>query len=440
MLFAEWRFLAQPSGLLAASTPMDRRRNALYLIVVVSLLAGLITGRTFFFNVTYAFVALLLFSFFWAWSGANWLRLARQTRARRAQVGRFMEERFTVRNSSVLPKLWLEVYDHSTLPGHRASHVVSNLRPHAAASWLVRTLCIQRGEFHLGPLRIVTGDPFGLFEMERKISATSRLVVYPSTIDIPEFALPIGILPGGDALRRRTHHITSNAAGIRDYVPGDSFSRIHWRSTARRDHLVVKEFELDPLADIWILMDAERTVHVGDYVPSEQDAERMPWERNPDFSIPPTTEEYAVTVTASLARHFLQKDRSVGFATYGQRREMIQVDRGPRQLTKILETLAVVQARGAISFDQVLTLEGDQFSRGTTVILITPSTREGWVTAAHRLMRRGLRVIAVLIDPESFGGRPGTHGAAARLGAMGIPTYMVGRGEDLRLALSRPRA
>jgi len=419
---------------------MDRRRNALYLIVVVSLLAGLVTGRTFFFNVAYAFIALLMFAFFWAWSGANWLRLSRQTRARRAQVGRYMEERFTVRNTSLLPKLWLEIYDQSTLPGHRASHVVSNLKPRAGASWLVRTLCVQRGEFELGPLRVVTGDPFGLFETERKISATSRLVVYPNTVSIPEFALPIGILPGGDALRRRTHHITSNASGVRDYVPGDSINRIHWRTTARRGHLVVKEFELDPLADIWIMMDSERTVHFGEFNPTSADAEMMPWETGTqDLTIPPTTEEYAVTVTASLARHFLQRERSVGFVTYGQRREIIQVDRGPRQLNKILETLAVVRAKGAISLEQMLILEGDQFSRGTTVIVVTPSTRDGWVTSAHRLVRRGLRVISVLIDAESFGGRPGIRVIGSRLSAVNIPTYMVRKGEELRIALSRPR-
>jgi uncharacterized protein (DUF58 family) len=187
------------------------------------------------------------------------------------------------------------------------------------------------------------------------------------------------------------------------------------------------------------MMDAERMVHFGEYVPTDADAERMPWEMGESFSLPPTTEEYMVAVAASLARHFLQKDRSVGFLTYGQRRELIQVDRGPRQLTKILETLAVVRARGTISLEQLLTLEGDQMARGTTVIVITPSTREGWVTAAHRLMRRGLRVIAVLIDSESFGGRPGIRPIAARLAALSVPTYMVSNGEDLRLALGRVR-
>ena len=283
---------------------------------------------------------------------------------------------------------------------------------------------------------MVTGDPFGLFEVQRHISATSRLVVYPPIVSIAEFALPIGILPGGDALRRRTHHITANAAGVREYAPGDSFSRIHWKSTARRDRLIVKEFELDPLADIWIMMDADRTVHVGEYAPTDAEAEAMPWETAAQFTLPAATEEYVVAIAASLANFFLQRDRAVGFATYGQSHEVIQVDRGSRQLTKILETLAVIRAQGTVSLGQMLTMEGDQLSRGTTMIVITPSVREEWVAAAQRLMRRGLRVIAVLVDPESFGGRAGAARTAGLLAAVGIPSYIVREGDDLRVALS----
>ena len=147
----------------------DRRRTAIYAAIIGCLLAGLITGRGFFFNVAYAFAGLLVLSFVWVQVGISWLRLGRQTRARRAQVGRYLEERFTVNNTSILPKLWLEVYDESTLPGHHASHVVSTMGPHAEKSWPVRTLCVQRGEFVLGPLRVVNSDPFGLFEVERQL-------------------------------------------------------------------------------------------------------------------------------------------------------------------------------------------------------------------------------------------------------------------------------
>jgi uncharacterized protein (DUF58 family) len=53
-------------------------------------------------------------------------------------------------------------------------------------------------------------------------------------------------------------------ASVRDYAPGDSFNRIHWPSTARTGQLIVKEFELDPMADIWLFLDLEKRVQVGD--------------------------------------------------------------------------------------------------------------------------------------------------------------------------------
>ncbi|UCC62251.1 MAG: DUF58 domain-containing protein, partial [Anaerolineae bacterium] len=241
--------------------PRDRRRNAIYLVIIVCLLAGLVTGQDLFFNVAYLFIGLLLFAFVWARTGTSWLRLARRTRPRRAQVGHYLEERFTLRNNGLLPKLWLEVYDESELPGHRASHVVSSLR--RSSTWSVRTLCLQRGVFRLGPVRLVAGDPFGLFQTERKIDAVAQLTVFPATVNLPAFALPAGALPGGDAVRRRTHLVTTNAAGVRDYHPGDSFNRIHWQSTAPTGKLIVKDFDLDFSRNTWIVMDMNEAAQIG---------------------------------------------------------------------------------------------------------------------------------------------------------------------------------
>jgi len=418
---------------------MEHRRTAIYLIMAISLLAGLIAGRTFFFNVTYAFAGLLVFSFIWAWVSAHWLRLTRQTRARRAQVGHWLEERFSVRNMGFLPKLWLEIYDHSTLPGHHASHVVTNLGIKALAAWPVHTLCVHRGEYTLGPLRVVAGDPFGLFEVERKVGAVAQIVVYPATVMLPQFGIPAGMLPGGEALRRRTHQITTNAAGVRDYQPGDSFNRVHWPSTARKDRLIVKEFELDPMADIWIMLDEDQTVHAGESNFHAFDPGLMPARQNSHTLLPPSTEEYGVCVAASLAQHFIEKERSVGLAVSGRHQERIQVDRGPRQLTKCFETLAIVQQGSSVAFDQLLSIEGGQLSRGTTVIAVTPSTRGTWVDAATLLLRRGLRVMAVLIDGETFGGRPGIRHVASRLSALKIPNVVIKNDDNLSEALSLMR-
>ena len=106
---------------------MSKRRNGIFILFLLSLIGGLATGRPLLFNIASLLGLLLIFSFLWAWSNINWVHLSRVTRTRRTQVGRPLEERFTVRNTGILPKLWLEVRDYSNLPAHQSSKVVNGL-------------------------------------------------------------------------------------------------------------------------------------------------------------------------------------------------------------------------------------------------------------------------------------------------------------------------
>ncbi|HET6445566.1 MAG TPA: DUF58 domain-containing protein [candidate division Zixibacteria bacterium] len=422
---------------------LGQRRTGVLALILLSLLAGLATGRDLFFNITYLLALLLIASFLWAYSNMNWVYVSRVTRTRRTQVGRPLEERFTVRNTSILPKLWLEVRDYSTLHGHFASKVVNSLGSRSGFTWRVNTVCRIRGRYRLGPMTLRTSDPFGMFPMERDIDATTNVVVYPLTADIHHFALPIGMLPGGDALRRRTHYVTTNASGVRDYAPGDSFSRIHWPSTARRNRLIVKEFELDPMADIWLVIDMAVFSHVSsmpeDVDPATVESDFHPWLmwKEQEYVLPEATEEYTVTVAASLTQYFLRRDRAVGLLAIGQTHEVIQPDRGERQMNRIFETLAVLRADGQVSIQDLLDTESQLFPRGTTVIAITPTVQEEWATSARQLSRRGLRVVSILIEPESFGGRHSGAPLADLLRASSITTYVVNYGDDITAALSQ---
>ena len=406
--------------------------------------------RDIFFTLTYLFGSLLVLSFLWAWLNLHWTKITRQTRSRRSQVGKYAEERFVVENTGPLPKLWLELRDHSELPGHLVSRVINSLPPHRQRSWVIKTTCYRRGRFMLGPITVYSGDPFGLFLLNREIYLASHIVVYPPTFALPGFSPRIGQVSGGDALRRRTHYVTTNVASVRDYVPGDSFNRIHWPSTARTGQLIVKEFELDPMADIWLFLDLEKRVQVGDVGESAPDLSVPPLLRVlrddvGQIELDPSSEEYAIAITASLAKHFLDRSRSVGMVTYAHRaqREFAQTDRGERQQGRILEMLAVARAEGSIPISQVLAAETLHFTRGTTIVIVTPSTNPEWVVTAQHLMTRGVRCVAVVVDPASFlretsGGRYGqvTQRVVADLVASRIPTYVVRYGDPLELALN----
>jgi uncharacterized protein (DUF58 family) len=414
---------------------MPNRRNAVYFFIICALLLGLFTGKALFFSLAYLLGGLLIIAFLWSWFAVRGVAISRKTRTTRAQVGRNLEEAFTIRNRFWLPKLWLEVRDSSNLPGHKASHVVPALGGRGSYRWYVDTPCIVRGAFTLGPMRVVSGDPFGLFNNVGKDGRTSRLIVYPQTLPITRVELPAGILSGGEPRRQRAQTITTNAAGVREYVSGDSFNRIHWASSARKDRLMVKEFEIDPLADIWLFVDfsAQSLVEESYLKRINGDGAVVPR----GTGIPPSSEEYAVVIAASLANHFIDAKRALGFTAYIPHREVYQPERGHRQLLHILESLAVARSLAPYSLAQMLSLETPYMTRGTTLIIITASLDPTWISEAQILSRRGVRPITVLLDPPSFGGDGNSEEFRNMLRLAKIPSMLIKRGDDLTATLGQ---
>lgn len=408
------------------------RPIGLLLLAIVLFIAAQGTGIALFFHLSYILIGILVVSYTWAWLNLRGLNVQRETFTHRTQVGEQARERVTVLNRWPLPKLWVEVLDHSDLPQHGAGFVAS-LPGGERRRWVVRTPCTIRGKFRLGPVTLVSGDPFGLFRLQRTIPGFDEVLVYPRTIPLPGFSLPSAELPGGQNLKARTHYVTPNVATIREYMPGDSFNRIHWRSTARIGKLMVKEFELDPTAEIYIVLDMlERAQQYLRRAGATQ-VER-------EQRIAESTEEYAVQAAASIARHLLAQNRAVGLIAWGQQREVIPAEREIRQLYKILEALAELRAQGATPLAEVLGAESARFGRNCTLVLITPSLDERWVTSVQHLLYRGVRIVAVLIDARSFGGTRGGETLRMRLAELRVPTYTYGRGQSLAEVLTHPTA
>ncbi len=422
------------------------RSWVVFIMWLASLVGVLSVGQPLFFNLFYLFGAILLLSYLWAWLNVHWVRVTRQTHSRQVQVSKFFEERFILENTGPIPKLWIELKDNSDLPSHRASRVISNLGGKRQQSWHVRTPCYQRGRFTLGPISLYSSDPFGLFLLKKELprSFTSHVVVYPMAVDLPAFQPLVGEQTGGEVTHRRTHYVTTNVSGIRNYVSGDSFNRIHWPSTARTGQLMVKEFELDPVADVWIFLDMEKRVQAGlryAEIPPPVLPE-VHWEKLPSFKLAPSTEEYGIAIAASLSKHFLDQNRAVGLITYANayHREIAQSDRGERQLTRIYEMLAVTQAQGSIPLVEVLAAEAMRLSRNTTVMIVTPAIDPEWVAAARHLIDRGVRATAIVIDPGSFGMPYSSLETEIELTASYVPHYVVHQDDPLEQALANTRS
>ena len=415
---------------------MTTGQKVVLALLALSLIAGLASGGKLYYRLS-VFWALLFFgSWLWSFFSLRGLQFKRSARTIRAQVGQIFEERFEVQNLNRFPRLWMEIRDLSTLPGADGSRVLTMLRGRQVRSYLARVRLVKRGVFPLGPTVIATGDLFGLFPVEQNIAEKDSLLVYPMMVDVRGFPNPPGLLPGGEALRRRTHQVTPNAAGVREYTTRDPLNRIHWLSTARRGRLIVKEFELDPLADVWIFLDGASNVQSALPQPQQDLYAKDFWNYSGKVPLPPSTEEYGVCIAASLVRDYLRRGRAVGLACAGQHLSLISPDRGGRQLGKILEALALTHAVGDLPLRGLIETQVKHMVRGSTVVLITSSTSREVALIADFLLQRGLKPIAVLIDAESFNGPPGTKLLAENIKLLGVPYRLVKNEMDLSATLS----
>lgn len=417
---------------------MTPGRIFVFLIFAVGAIGTMVNAAVFYVRLFYLGSLLILIAWLLRMISLRGIEVQRQARSLRGSVGDIFEEHFEVANTSKLPKLWLEIANESTVPNATGSRLITLLRAGQKRSYTARTWLTNRGGFLLGPTKITSGDPFGIFRVSRVVPASSTLIVLPMIFRLNQFLSPPGLLPGGRAIRRKSIDITTHAAGVREYIPGDPMKRIHWPTSIHRDELMVKEFEQDPQAEVWLFLDMYKGIHFArpaDELTSPVDDLLLL--RRPQFKLPRSTLEYSISITASLAHYFLEQRRSVGLVTsLGRSYQIIPAERSERQEAKILEALAFLQAESTLALPGMVTAQMGQLPQGSSAILVTPMIWSELLLAVDSLQRRKLRPVVVLLMAESFGSRAGNEELAKSLEERNVPVCRVYCDADLSETLS----
>jgi uncharacterized protein (DUF58 family) len=391
----------------------------LLLLVIPLLLQTVLPSRAW-IALFFSLGGALALGYLWTRQLADKITLTREQHYGWVHVGDLLEERFTLRNDSFFPILWLEIDDQSDLPGYTARSVRS-LGGQQTLQWRTEGICRLRGLFTLGPWQARVSDPFGFFQVTFAYPKSQSILVYPPVVHLPTVRLPRGAATGTGRTSQRALEVTTNAAGVRGYAPGDSLSRVHWRSSARQDTLMVKTFDLEPSGDLWIVLDLDAAVQAG--------------------SGEESTEEYGVILASSLSDRVLRQNRAVGLVAYGSAGPrqapdaqplpiMVQPQKGQAQRWRILQALATVRAGGNWPLARVLAEMDRNLGRGMTLAVITPSCDPAWLAGLLPPMRRGVAPTALLLDPASFGRQQNGNmdAVVALLAELGIPSHQITKG------------
>jgi len=247
------------------------RRLQLFLIGAILVIAAFSTAEPFLFYLVYLGVLVVGGSYVLTRLGLADLEAGYAVNQLSGHVGDRIRVTYTLRNTSRIPKPWLEIHNPTSLPAGLPGRAIS-LGGRTERSWLIRTPLTRRGHFRIEPLQIRTGDPFGFFESSASVGSGINVTVYPRLEPIPLWRLPAANLDGSHAMRERTLQATPLATTVRPWAPGDAFNRIHWKATARHGDIHVKEFDLEQTADAWIVLDLERRAQMGTGSPTAVDA------------------------------------------------------------------------------------------------------------------------------------------------------------------------
>lgn len=414
--------------------------NQVLSLVLLLLFAAFLLRLDFIFYVAYVLAGV------YAWTRWYTPRAFQRLRSERhydthAFWGEWVEVTVRLSHDNRLPMPWVQMHEtvDPNLQASKGLSQVVSLRGRGSAEMRYQVRGTRRGYYRLGPLRLVSGDLFGLNQEMHGFVPGSYLTVYPRMTTLAQVGLPARLPFGTVASTQRLFADPARPMGVREFRSGDSLRQINWKVSAHMRGLMVKTLEPAISLETAVLLNFHRP-----------DYDARDW---------PTYTEWAVEVAASLATHLVNQRQPVGLLTNGreaqppaptndengepesssntaqeppsiavqERLPPIPPRNGRAHLMKILEQLARLEASETISLADWLGHDNLGLSWGVTVLVITPTGTESVCQGLHRLVRAGLNPVLITVQPDA-------HFAQVRQRArqLGFAAYRASRPEYLQ--------
>jgi uncharacterized protein (DUF58 family) len=181
---------------------------------------------------------------------------------------------------------------------------------------------LERGEYYFGNLNVYASSPIGLVTRRFQFGKDAMVPNYPSFLQLRKYMLMAfsnKLLEYGLKKIRRIGH-TMEFEQIKDYVTGDDIRNINWKATAKRNQLMVNQFQDERSQPIYSVIDKGRAM-------------KMPFD---GLSLL----DYAINATLVISNVALKKQDKAGMFTFSKKVEnKVVAERRPSQMHKILETL-----------------------------------------------------------------------------------------------------
>ena len=353
-------------------------------------------------------IGALLIAHLWRRQTLKNITYRRRWRFRRGFPGETTTVRIEVHNDKLLPLSWLRTMDRwptATAPEDPAALAPSHIREEGtlvhqyslnAYERVTRRHKIifrKRGVYSLGPVRLESGDLFGLTRKNRTIDNPEYLTVFPEMVPLEALKLPTDDPFGDRRAERRLFDDPNLPFGVRPYHPEDDMRRVHWSATARSGSLQVKVHQPVSARVLIVCLNVSTSA-------------------DPHGSYDPDLLEHLVSASATLVYHANRMNYAVGLLSNGRlahadRPFHIPAGKSPQQLSHLLAALAAVTPYTQTRFETYLYQAMPRLSYGATLLIVTAVQDPKLEETLVRLKRYRANTTLISLAPEPPSSLPG---------------------------------
>ncbi len=392
------------------------------LFIIIVALATLFFKVSFLYYSLYLFAGLYFFARIWSEQNQKGTICQKVLSDDRLFLGESMEIKINVKNNTILPLPWLKLHDrypYQLLAPGFFRQVIS-VSPKSEATLSYKLTGRYRGYYTLGPLDLESSDIFGFHPWSRRDAEEKTIIVYPRIIPLERLGIPSRQPFGTIKTYTPIYEDPSRFHGIREYIPSDSYNRIHWKATARTGKLQVRKFEPTMSLGTVIFLNLD----INDYK---------------DLPHSVYYSELAIVVAASISHHIYRLKQEVGLMTNGldplaelesTGPSSILPNKGHLHLMRILDLLARIKvaSKPKSPFEQMIGTERVHLPWGTTLILITPIFSDELISQLLGFRNAGYNIVLILVC-DSFK----QIEEKEKYAEQGIVIYHIKESEDLNV-------
>lgn len=278
----------------------------------------------------------------------------------------------------VCPQVELEFYGEDSILRPYFEKKCINIGGRATRTYEFEVPCTYRGHYEVGVKQIYIKDFLGLFRIACKVMQPNIVTVYPRVV--PIHMLPL-LKQDGQNLdkERELPKAGGNVfSGIRAYVYGDSMKQVHWKMSAKKQELLMKEKQGISVSTTYIFLDLAK--HTNQVVTNT------------------ILEDKLIECIIAISYYYTQNGMPIQIVYHTQNFMTVKAEE-EKDFHMLYEELSKVKFESKIQMEDVLALSLMQGMIRGNQLIITSKITYGLYEQIDTLVREGDYVLVVYISP-----------------------------------------